>query len=434
MTSSSGYNRPGDYFISDIKLESLDGKKSIAIRNLIDQLIIRESVFSPCITGEITVSDTEGIHMTFPIQGHEKITISYTTAKDHDEYPEITKSYRVYQMKDKMEKGYTACTYRLLFVSQEFIENEKVKISKAYQGLTISSIIKDVFLFLKSEKKLDIDSTVNTQKLIVPYLDPFSTISWLSSFAIHDKTDGSAYFFFETQEGFKFKTLQQLYTSKIIDTYSRVNKLLTDDGTSNDGKKDVGIDQLHFTKTFDSVGSLRNGLLGSTLYSLDLTTRRYEKTLYAYPTAFGAQVHLEPGSFATNGIVPANTDLLSETACRKFLITPTAMAKSGYVIEKGQHTKVFSKKREATVQNRLSQLLQIDQIKVTVEIPGDSRLHAGSVVNLEIPAFQLASTKNETVDSFYKGKYLVESIEHSFKGNDFSTTMSCLKDTVSERP
>jgi hypothetical protein len=71
---------------------------------------------------------------------------------------------------------------------------------------------------LGTEKKVDIEETSNNYNFIGNNKKPYYTMNWLSTKAVPDLPDAqgntAGYFFFETSEGFKFKSIDSLLVKK----------------------------------------------------------------------------------------------------------------------------------------------------------------------------------------------------------------------------
>ena len=102
------------------------------------------------------------------------------------------------------------------FVSKEGILNYKVALNTRFDG-KISDHINKILTdkkYLNTQKKLDIEETENTYNFIGNQRKPFYACAWLAKKAIpkipNAKGNTAGYFFYETSDGFKFKSLDGL--------------------------------------------------------------------------------------------------------------------------------------------------------------------------------------------------------------------------------
>ena len=104
----------------------------------------------------------------------------------------------------------------LELASKEYLMNEKVRLNTRYDGKLsdhIEKILTDENL-LATEKTIDIEPTSNNYNFIGNNKKPFYTINWLSmrSVSAENQKPGetAGYFFYETSEGFFFKSIDGL--------------------------------------------------------------------------------------------------------------------------------------------------------------------------------------------------------------------------------
>ena len=72
--------------------------------------------------------------------------------------------------------------------------------------------------FLNTEKELDIEETSNNYNFVGNNKKPYYTMNWLSKFGVPSKDGESGstagFFFWETSEGFKFKSIDTLFAQE----------------------------------------------------------------------------------------------------------------------------------------------------------------------------------------------------------------------------
>ena len=69
----------GEYEINDVTLFSSSGN-AIPLNTLIMQLVLFENIFSPSMSGQITLIDTNSIVLNLPIIGQEYLSFKIKTA------------------------------------------------------------------------------------------------------------------------------------------------------------------------------------------------------------------------------------------------------------------------------------------------------------------------------------------------------------------
>ena len=68
--------------------------------------------------------------------------------------------------------------------------------------------------YLDSKKKLYYEPTGNTNKFVVPNLNPFAAINMIAKRSVADKSNGVGYYFYETTKGFHFRSWQSMVSYK----------------------------------------------------------------------------------------------------------------------------------------------------------------------------------------------------------------------------
>ena len=151
----------GDFRLYEISIESPSNPGALLYLDsptVFQELNIFEDLFSNVLKGTFTFLDTQGWAENIPLIGDETLTISYTTpggqgtqvdveSEDPDSQTaseEITKQrFKVY---DCIEAGIgeKGKIYELSLVSEEYMFNKKMKISKGYKGMRYDEMVTDV--------------------------------------------------------------------------------------------------------------------------------------------------------------------------------------------------------------------------------------------------------------------------------------------------
>jgi len=79
-----------------------------------------------------------------------------------------------------------------------------------------------------------------------------------------------------------------------------------------------------------------------------------------------------------------------------------------------------------------------DAISASIIVDGHTALRVGDMVNLTLPSTaQSKQTKDNLIDRFYRGAFLVRNIMHKFEinnsGNKHTIDMTCVADCVEEQ-
>ena len=210
-----------DYNIAQCLITSNDGKNKKDISTIITDLYYYESVLRPNLKVDLIYVETgksvesEGSLKTLiegmPLVGTENTQLKITDPNN----VEIKIELYVNSIKPlKQDTQKTAVTLEL--VSKELILNYKTVLNTRFDG-KISDHIKTILTersYLNTKKQLDIEETSNSYNFIGNNRRPFYTLLWLAKKSVPNipKAIGNSagFFFFETSQGFKFKSIEGL--------------------------------------------------------------------------------------------------------------------------------------------------------------------------------------------------------------------------------
>ena len=142
MADTTGLFSSGDYKISSMMIVTSTGQ-SVDVRNIMLELNIYEDIFSPVITGDITLGDAADIMSAYQIHGNEFLCVSID--KPSLNKP-ITKIFRIYKVGDRDFGTASLQNYTLFFASEELLLSVQTLISKSYKGLRIDQMVNDLLL------------------------------------------------------------------------------------------------------------------------------------------------------------------------------------------------------------------------------------------------------------------------------------------------
>ena len=409
---------PAQYRLTSVVLSTSLHSRELSVESIVMDINLYESIFNNTLSGSISIMDTENYISTFPICGYETLTFDFSaeTTGDRDFF---SVSFRVYAIKNILEITGGGKTYSLEFISKEFLSDRELIISRAFNSLTASQIVKTVWAetFL-SEKPFRIEDTSGLLDMISPSWRPMKLIDWLCSRSVSIDRNGANYVFYETLDGFNYISLETLVSDiddTLIDTFYYGVK-----GIQNDGKptpeEAYTISDIQIDSSFDLIQNLSLGMYSSTMIEHDIVRRTVKTHKFDYEKSFDKYEHLEDWSF-----LHADVDDLKEVYdSRKFFIPQHYQMFGEYAISSRD-----TSKRERTLQTRASQLQQINTYKLTLTLPGNIRTRAGNVVYLYYPS----KTVDDIEDPLMSGHYLVLSVKNNMSMIRHDTTIEIAKDS-----
>ena len=254
--------RVGDFRITTMKLTSanLDIKTGSGA-NFLDlttsvwhELNFYEDIYSPIVSGDITLTDTVGLIESFPIIGEEILDVSFSTAgaalpptagpgttstPPASEAPkQVMNRFRIYKVDPPVQVTDNSRTIKLYFVTDNQFTNLLSKVRKIYptkqnipntrtsdevRPYTLADMARDIFydFFIGKKKPLKqpatrkpflVEPTRYKSEIVIPNWNPFKAISFLASKAVaaNQEAKGANFVFYQTLQGFRFVSIETL--------------------------------------------------------------------------------------------------------------------------------------------------------------------------------------------------------------------------------
>jgi hypothetical protein len=404
----------GETLVEKVELISHDGKK-LNIMGIVHTITIFEDIFSPTMSGTVTIEDANDLIASLPLIGQEKIRFKLRTPTLKTS---IEKEFYVYKLFNRTSKK-RAQYYTLGFCSDELVISQNTRISKAYSGKISDTVIK---LFtgekeLNSDKRIYIDETKNSYSFISAYWTPIETINWLANRAVN-KSGVANYLFFETNQSYEFTSVDTLIKSNPIRDYvftdTDANTVYGESG--NLEQKYNVVQSIDTAVTFDYLRNLSVGMYASKLTTFDVTSKTIEVNSFDYIDNFEKSSHLEKFPLTTN------------TLARRKLASLYFLEKNSYV--KGRFEK--QNQRDYFLQHN-SLMSQLSAFKLNLVVHGRTDIKVGSVIKLTLPAFKEIVKgeidSDDAVSDYYSGKYLITAIKHQITAGQHTMMMEVVSDS-----
>jgi len=307
--------------------------------------------------------------------------------------------------------------------------SEQIKISKSYTGKKISEIVKDILiekLKIKSQNIEKIEETTGMYDFVIPKMKPFEAISWVSTYARPQKYGSTAdMLFFETKNGFNFRSIQSLNKENIYATYRYEPKNISNQNQSLQDKT-TQVLEYEFNKVYDMMHDISSGAFANRLVSIDPMTRSFNVTDFDYNKSKMEKLNPE-------GVLNDLQNRLGTNISQAFegvLKVATGNSNQGnipYIKEKqGGFAKDIS--IETFLPLRTAAIALANYTSIKLSIPGDPGITAGRTINFDL--YSLKPTDNlKELDKFYSGKYLVTAVRHIIQPTRYQTILEIAKDS-----
>jgi len=442
----------GNYSIKQLVI--IGEKTSVNLSAVFTEINIFESIYSASLTGWVTVNDALNLisgSNPLPIMGNEAIVIEVSVG-DHASQQAITKKDkavkptikniifvgRVIDIKNRTMINERSQSYEIHFVSEEFVLDRNIRISKSFTDYNVDYIVEKVFSEFGLPDTYEFEKTVRNANVVIPNWTPLKTINWLASRAISAEYNTPTFFFFQTlyNDGPTSGDRSSYTKSRYTETTSNKFWFLSlDDLLAYDARKkiyfrpgNVGIDtpeldyqyanayNYEVVNSFNTLTNNANGLYNSTLISHDITTKTWKKTVFNYDDGFDKFYHLEEFKMFP-GLTDSKNNRFNSKNYKESLIiyNPTG------TLENPNFTENISSIRS-------HRLASLDLFRVRITLPGDCTLESGDIVYFDLPSPETGGENK--MDTYYKGNLLITHIRHTITKVQYTITLECCKETI----
>ena len=195
---STNYSYAGQFTFDKVKIFASSGT-IVDVSRLVVGLNLYEDLYKTCITGDITLVDTNNVIMEAPIIGQEFLGFKLITpGLDEFALDYSTHVFTITRINSRASPRPGTMVYSLGFSSPEGLRDNRVRVSKSYTN-TIDAIVEDILSapqYINTKKTLFLEETKGIKKTVVPYQHPFKLINQLKMDAISKKHNSPHYMFY----------------------------------------------------------------------------------------------------------------------------------------------------------------------------------------------------------------------------------------------
>jgi len=462
--------RTGNVSIQTVELLRDYTETPVSLNHIFLEMNIYEDIYSDSLSGNILVADTNNIISNYPVRGGEFIRV---TMRDHLNDTVIDKLFRIYEISERNQVNRGQIIYIINFMSVEKIMNSDFKISQAYPKTTTSEIVKNVWKqfveyynskhsvyypnshlpeadmnFVNSLSggenvevsvdenssdievfsnnnmfNIDIQSTKYIADYIIPNWCVYSTIHWLAARSIGVVAKGASFLFFETLEGFKFVSLETLFEigkNLVENDRSLVYNFTGIPSTTEEIRQQYGnkiITSVNVVQSPNVVENIQRGMYSSKMIYHDLVERNYEVVEYDYRQSYQDDLNYKHTYRNVYPHVHLNEEPLS-----RMDVAINNYDSDSYIFYQPKSDNY----PDLWKQSRISQLQQIENVKLELTTEGHMNINVGKVVEVNLGDVRSGVSG---LDPLYSGYYLVTGLRHKIDQNKYELVMEVAKDS-----
>lgn len=414
--------------IKDLTLITKLGNVNIA--GVYQEINIYDSMFMPCIRGEILIQDAIGLSSKLLLDGSEYLSMEILKGEESGPTT-FKKTFRIYKQSNRENINQNSEIYILHFASEEMIFSEQKKVNQSFNGTytDIVNVILKKYLGVTSKKLGSIENSKGLHTVIIPNLSPFDTMDWLSKRAV-DSDSLPNFLFFENKYGYNFVSLTELIKREPIMNINFEPKNLSVSG----GQEFYGAREAKIINSTNYIESIKNGVYSGKFIGIDLLTRKVNINQIDFNQTYNkTKVHLNK---YPNFTTAANRD--GKDAAHMFdskvslYAFATTRKDTSWVKENDAQTGTNIDDTHAYVFQRAPILANLLQTTIHLNIPGNFGVTSGAIINLKMPIKSGKTEVGEGLDQTLTGKYIVTATRHVIKGDMHETVIEVATDSTNK--
>lgn len=385
----------GDVKINDIRIKSRSTGGELAIYDQTLSFSIFEDITQPSLVAEFIIRDAINMIHDLPIIGEEDVTVEFVTPG----LPKPVKlTFQVVNVEgEEIYNNNKARNYTLKCVSREHFVASRNNVCKSFVG-TIDQMISNIVAeYFETSKPIDLDPCKGNHTIVMPFVPAMAAVDMLRRRAVHPKHTSSAFVFFENQDGYNFKCIEQLILDGKGDVGTRIFNYQNDASSNKAVEARSYRTMLDFAEVarLDTNEKVGRGGLYNVVKSYDFVKKEVTARDIVYQAEWPGFQKSDPKSRDQ-----ITSKLIEEHGSKPsmiYFVPFNTLASENYIPD--------------MVGRRLMYTTFLNQQTIRVLIHGDTAMKVGLTVELNLPEPE-GLTRRQRVMKYKSGRYLVKTLRH----------------------
>ena len=330
-----------------------------------------------------------------------------------------------------IEESTNKMSFTIDLFSKESINNEleQYRVRQRFDGKISDSVNKILTEILKTEKEVDVDETLNNLSFIGNVEKPFYKLTWLGPRSVPDTNDAkgnlAGYFFYETYDGFKFKSIDKLF----IDQEPKRKLIFTNSIGEIPEGYDAKIMEFSFDNSFDMKSALTTGsqtaakMKGVNSYESSYRENPFESSNQFNEDNTGG---LEQPKIASDLGVQEQVSRISYKWDDPGFLVPgkdlsEQLPKSTYV----------NYSNDEILRQSYMRYNNLFSIKLSLTIAGDMSLRAGDLVHCDFA--EISNSQQKTYSTKKSGIYMIVDVCHRIAKTGCHTRLNLVRESIGRK-
>jgi len=365
--------------------------------------------------------DSDGANLT----GGEKVHLNISDNYENTLKFEDDNQFRVKSIRNVTEEA-NKVQYTLDLWSKECQDNELVenRVSKRYDGLLSDSVKKIVSDVLKSPKEVTVDDTQNTLSFLGRVAKPFYKCHWLAKRSVPQGVKSAGYFFYETSDGYQFRSIDKLFEEDVKKKFVYTNSTLLPD------EYDAKILASSFSSNVDVEQSLVTGSIFKTTLR---ATNLYDNKPRDNEADSKDQQNEETMGGKEFPKIASDVDLQSKSSRLVVKYDKKGVLPPGKDLEDQlKNAREDDYDIDSIIRQSFMRYNQLFTTKLSITIAGDFSLRAGDIVHCDFPEVSEKSTS--LVSQKKSGLYMIVDMCHLITTNKSFTKLNLVRESIGRKP
>ena len=418
MSSANAASKYEEITISRTKKKTGQGNQGKTVTKSVNGKVTSfsyyESLYSPVVTAKVIYIDSgESTKNELEISGNEDVRFKIQSKYGTLDFNRQNANSGM-KVKGSPQTGRESNREAVFLdlVSKWEMKNKTTAVHDKYSNVTIGDA---VIIILKRKLGVDYDffsveATKNMYDFTGKGKSPFEIITDLARKAVPVKGD-PGFFFYETQDGFNFKSVNSLVSQEPKQVYVYNGSFRADQkGDDNDFKI---LKQPNFIKDQNVVTALESGTYASRNIFFNPFNKEYAERIYKINDKGGIDQ-------ALGNSVEVDDELTGYIRTNKHILDIGSL-------KVGVSTSINNSPAEWQAKSTMRYNILHSQI-LQMMVPCNLELRAGDVIKVEIESLENEKC-SEGVDKRQSGKYLILHLCHFFDTTKSVTSLTLVRDT-----
>jgi hypothetical protein len=360
----------------------------------------------------------------------EFVNIKFTDGYGHQIYFDVAKDNQLRVLETRnIDESTNKIVYTIDMTSTEYHDNDNLEtiVTKRYDGKIPDSVKSILQSTLKTKKNIDVDAGANDFSFTGKSQKPFYLCTWLAKRCVPDiqaaKGKLAGYFFYETADGFKFKSIDKLFQQqpkrKLI-----FNNLIGEIPAGYDGK----ILSYSFDATFNLKRLRLTGAVGQAeTRTFDPYTNEYRNT-----NAVNSKIQYNEDNIGGKERIKYGDDQDKTTKRYVKILDTGTLPRGANLDEQLKKSKEVNFNVDEILIQSAMRYNSLFSIKLSLTIAGDISIRAGDIIHCDFP--EVSSKENKTYSQKKSGIYMVSDVGHRITKNSCYTTLNLVRESIGRKP